>query len=68
MGEDNLNIELAKVLGKVMQNSYKKKEMSEIINRILNKLEKKTFEECDETEIRTLRMEFEEIRKGFYEL
>lgn len=68
MEEENLNIELTKILGKVMQSSYKKKEVSEIVERIINKVESKIVNRYDDAEIKSLRMEFEEIRKSFYDL
>lgn len=68
MVDEGINIELTKILGKVMQSSYKKKEVCEIIDRIIEKIEKRVVEKVDEGEIRKLRMEFEEIRKIVYEL
>lgn len=65
--ENNTNIELTKILGKVMQNSYKKKEIAEIIERIIEKIERRT-DRNNEEEIRKLRMEFEEIRKDYYKI
>lgn len=61
----DVNVELTKILGKVMQNSYKKKEIAEIVDRIIGKIA--TSRNNDE-EIRKLRMEFEEIRKTYYKI
>ena len=58
--------ELTKILAKIMQSSYKKKEISETIDRILNKLENKVFNKYDDSTIKSLRLEFEEIRKDLY--
>lgn len=68
MMPEDVNTELAKVLSKVMQSSYKRKEASEIMERIMNKVDRIITNRYDENEIRALRLEFEEIRKGFYEL
>lgn len=63
-----MNTELSKVLSKVMQSSYKRKEAGEVMERIMSKVDKLVMGKYDESEIRSLRLEFEEIRKGFYEL
>lgn len=68
MAEQNLNIELTKIFGKVMQSSYKKKEAQETIERIIEKVENKLINQHSDTEIKALRLEFEEIRKSFYDL
>lgn len=68
MEEQNLNIELTKILGKVMQSSYKKKEIQEIIERISSRLENRMVAQYNDSEIKTLRVEFEEIRKTLYDL
>lgn len=68
MEKENLNVELTKILGKVMQNSYKKKEVSEIVDRIIAKIERRLTSNYNDAEIRALRIEFEEIRKSLYDL
>lgn len=58
--------EMTKVLAKIMQSSYKKKEISDTVDRIFTKLENKIFNKYDDTTIKALRLEFEEIRKDLY--
>jgi len=68
MAVEDINTELSKILSKVMQSSYKRKDVNEIIERIAVKIGKIVFETHKEDEIRSLRMEFENIRKSFYDL
>lgn len=58
--------EMTKILAKIMQSSYKKKEISDTVDRILTKMEAKVFKQYDDSTIRSLRLEFEEIRKDLY--
>lgn len=61
-----LDLELSKILAKIMQSSYKKKEVGECIDRIIKKLENKVINRYDDVAIKSLRLEFEEIRKNLY--
>lgn len=65
--EEN-DLEMAKILGKIMQSSYKKKEVSETIERIITKMESKFINRYDDSAIKSLRLEFEEIRKNLYDI
>jgi hypothetical protein len=65
---DCKDVEMTKILGKIMQSSYKKKEVNETINRILKKIEGKLSINYDEMIVKQLRKEFEEIRKNIYEI
>lgn len=67
MGED-INLELSKILAKTMQNSYKKKEIQETVERIIEKTERLICKEDESGNVRKLRMELEEIRKEFFGL
>lgn len=60
--------ELSKILSKIMQSSYKRKEIGEIVERIMDKVGRIAESRYDESEIRSLRLEFEEMRRGYYEL
>ena len=40
METDEMNIELSKILAKIMQSSYKRKEIGEVMERIMAKIEK----------------------------
>ncbi|KAI5170346.1 hypothetical protein PAEPH01_1354 [Pancytospora epiphaga] len=66
--KEDVNIELSKVLAKVMQSSYKKKEVRESVERVMEKVERFMLLQNDESKVRELRIEFEEIRKRFYGL
>lgn len=67
MGGD-VNMELSKILAKTMQCSYKKKEIEETILRIIEKADRLLLTRHDESQVREMRREFEELRKGFYGL
>lgn len=66
--EGDINMQLDKILSKVMQNSYKRKEIEELIERISSKIHNMLSEAHKEDEIRSLRSEFENIRREFYNL
>ncbi|KAI4291973.1 hypothetical protein PAPHI01_1247 [Pancytospora philotis] len=66
MGE--MSVELSKVLAKVMQNSFKRKEVTETVERIMGKMERVFASQTNEQTVRELRSEFEKIRKSFYGL
>ena len=68
MESNEINIELSKILAKAMQCSFKKKEVQETIERIIDKMDKLISNDFDESKVRELRKEFEEIRKSFYGL
>lgn len=67
MGED-IGMELSKILAKTMQSSYKKKEIGEAISRIIEKVDRLLLTGHDESKLREMRREFEELRKSFYGL
>lgn len=60
------NMEYSKILAKIMQNSYKRKEIEEIVDRIILKLNNTLFDSNDATNVMALRLEFEELRKEFF--
>lgn len=62
------NLELSKILAKVMQSSYKRQECQEIMESILEMVEDQSAGRTDEEKIRNLRNEFEEIRAAYYNL
>lgn len=62
------NLELSKILAKVMQCSYKRQECQEIMESILEMVEDQSAGRTDEEKIRNLRNEFEEIRAAYYNL
>lgn len=65
---DDVNLELSKILSKVMQSSYKRKEINERIERIIGRIGNEVGSDKKETAIRSLRLQFEEIRKDYYNL
>ena len=68
MDEEHINTELTKILAKIMQSSYKKSEINEMVEGIMKRVEKIATSTYDLGEIKSLRMEFEEIRREFYGL
>lgn len=65
---DEVNLELTKIYSKIMQSSYKRKEIEEIFKRIVEKVDSKLTRTKNDDEVRALRMEFEQIRKDIYGL
>ena len=65
---DDINMELSKILAKTMQSSYRKKEIHEIMSRIIEKLDEIIRKDIDDTKLRQLRKEFEELRREYYGL
>ena len=65
--DEDLALELSKVLAKTMQSSYRRKEIEEAIARITDKMERVLTPTPDD-KVRELRIQFEEIRKQFYGL
>ncbi|KAI5148140.1 hypothetical protein ENBRE01_0128 [Enteropsectra breve] len=65
---DESNIEFSKILAKVMQSSYKNKEVAEIVDRIVAKTDRLVQSNYDSEKVKDLRKEFEEIRQSFYGL
>lgn len=65
---EEASTELSKILSKIMQSSYKRKEIGEIVERIMDKVGRAVASRYDDAEIQSLRLEFEEIRRSFYEL
>ncbi|KAL6121072.1 hypothetical protein NUSPORA_02063 [Nucleospora cyclopteri] len=66
--EEELNQELSKIFTKTMECSLKRKEVSDLVNQIAEKLSDKTVNCKKEENLRKIRLEFEEIRKSFYDL
>jgi uncharacterized ferredoxin-like protein len=56
------NLEITKILAKVMQSSFKRKELDEIVIRIVNKMEEVIKGNRSE-EYEELKKEFKEIKK-----
>lgn len=65
---DDLDLELSKILAKVMQYSYKRHECQEIVDRVISKLQKRSSGTVCEENVRALRKEFENIRRRYYGL
>lgn len=66
--QDETDQIMTKILGKIMQSSYKKKEVAETVERIVRKMENKVLNRYDDSAIKSLRLEFEEIRKSLYDI
>jgi len=66
--DDDMKLELSKILAKTMQASYKKKELEEVMLRVMGKVSKLVDSEHTAEYAAKLRNELEEIRKGFYGL
>lgn len=65
---DDINMELSKILAKTMQSSYKKKEIHEVIIRIIDKFDGIIKRDGDDSQLKQMRKEFEEIRREYYGL
>lgn len=61
----DIDLELSKILAKIMENSYRKKEIEEIIYRIMEKFKKLVFSNKNEEKVKNLRLKFEEIQRNF---
>lgn len=66
MTKEEANLEFSKILSKIMQSSYKRKEVATRIESIMEKMK---YKEPNNTgDICTLRLELEKIRRDFYGL
>lgn len=61
----DIDLELSKILAKIMENSYRKKEIEEIIYRIMEKFKKLVSSNKNEEKVKNLRLKFEEIQRNF---
>ncbi|AFM98621.1 hypothetical protein KMI_08g13190 [Encephalitozoon hellem] len=62
------DLEITKILAKTMQSSYRKKQVEELVSRILEKMQSIIGPARAHGEIETLRAEFEALKQEAYSL
>lgn len=60
------DLELTKILAKTMQSSYKRKQIGEMVLRILQKVETVMLQTQDNSDLEALRAEFTALRQEAY--